>query len=163
MKKSKKNTVKEIVATAAEELNNVQVVAEATETIEVPVLTVEVAKLALAAAKKAAKLAAKETVAKATKHAKVAKAAAKNTVEKVRSLGDQLIAKMRRGVVEFTYLNAQGKEIHTKGTLIRSKVPTNRKVAGAVKPKTPEMVVFYDVLHGVHRQFNRNQVISIAA
>lgn len=82
--------------------------------------------------------------------------------ESAASLGERLIAKMRRGIVTFTFVNRLGKEITTAGTLLKAKVPTTRKVAGAVKPHTPEFVVFYDTKHGVRRQFNRNQVVAIS-
>lgn len=79
------------------------------------------------------------------------------------SLGERLIAKMRRGVVKFTFINRLGKEITTAGTLLKAKIPTTRKVAGAQKPHDHDSVVFYDTKHGVRRQFNRNQVIAIIA
>lgn len=85
------------------------------------------------------------------------------TAETVDDLGKKLIAKMRRGNVKFTFINRLGKEITTMGTLIKSKIPTTRKVAGATKPRDKEYVVFYDVLHGVRRQFNRNQVVAVFA
>lgn len=85
------------------------------------------------------------------------------TAETVDDLGKKLIAKMRRGNVKFTFINRLGKQITTMGTLIKSKVPTTRKVAGATKPRDKEYVVFYDVLHGVRRQFNRNQVVAVYA
>lgn len=82
--------------------------------------------------------------------------------EKKVSIGQQIINKMKRGVVSFTFINRSGKEITTKGTLLKKKIPTTRKVAGAVKPKSPEMVVFYDTRHGIRRQFDRNKVVGFA-
>lgn len=93
------------------------------------------------------------------------KAPAKKTVisETTGNLGERLIAKMRRGVVKFTFVNRLGKEITTAGTLLKAKIPTTRKVAGAQKPHDHDSVVFYDTKHGVRRQFNRNQVVAILA
>lgn len=91
------------------------------------------------------------------------KEAVMKTAEVGTDLGKSLIAKMRRGTVEFTFINRLGKQITTAGTLIKSKIPTTRKVAGATKPRTPEHVVFYDTKHGVRRQFDRNQVVAIFA
>lgn len=99
----------------------------------------------------------KKSVAETTEHAMLLTATA------VDDLGKKLIAKMRRGNVKFTFINRLGKEITTMGTLIKSKIPTTRKVAGATKPRDKEYVVFYDVLHGVRRQFNRNQVVAVFA
>lgn len=102
---------------------------------------------------------------KATAKKAVKKSSAKvqEAVANSADLGKKLIAKMRRGAVQFTFINRLGKHITTVGTLIKERIPTTRKVAGAVKPKDKDHVVFYDLKHGVRRQFNRNQVVAIFA
>lgn len=102
---------------------------------------------------------------KATAKKAVKKSAAKVQEAVVNStdLGKKLIAKMRRGAVQFTFINRLGKQITTVGTLIKERIPTTRKVAGAIKARDKDHVVFYDLKHGVRRQFNRNQVVAILA
>ena len=76
-------------------------------------------------------------------------------------LGKKVINKMRRGIAKFAFLNKDGKEIQTTGTLLKAKVPTNRKVEGSRIPRDKDHIVFYDTRHGVRRQFNKHQVIAI--
>lgn len=76
-------------------------------------------------------------------------------------LADQLMAKMKTGYVQFTFVNRHGKQITTTGTLDMSRVPVTRKVEGSQKPKSENNVVFYDGRHGVYRQFDRTKVVSM--
>ena len=76
-------------------------------------------------------------------------------------LKDQLLAKMRKGYVQFTFINRHGKQITTTGTLDMSRVPTTRKVEGSQKPKSENNVVFYDGRHGVYRQFDATKLVSM--
>lgn len=63
--------------------------------------------------------------------------------------------------VKFTFKNAKGKEITTTGTLRMEKVPTTRKVEGKKEARHDNMVVFYDVRHGVMRQYDATKVVAI--
>lgn len=72
-----------------------------------------------------------------------------------------LMKNMKNGNVKFTFKNRNGKFITTTGTLRFNKVPTNRKVEGRKSPKNDDMILFYDVRHGVYRQFNKNNIIEI--
>lgn len=63
--------------------------------------------------------------------------------------------------VKFTFKNAKGKEVTTTGTLRMEKVPTTRKVEGKKDARHDNMVVFYDVRHGVMRQYDVNKVVAI--
>lgn len=74
---------------------------------------------------------------------------------------NELIKAMKRGNVKFTFLNRRGKAITTTGTLNFDKVPTNRKVEGSKQSKNTNMCVFYDVRHGVYRQFDKTKVMEI--
>ena len=77
------------------------------------------------------------------------------------TLADELIRKMQNGNVKFRFEN-RGKSIVTTGTLMLTKAPTNkRKVEGSQKTKNDNMVIFYDIRHGVYRQFDRNKVQEI--
>ena len=77
------------------------------------------------------------------------------------SLDNKLIEMMKKGNVKFTFRNNKGKEITTTGTLMMEKVPTNRKVEGKKTAKSENMTVFYDVRHGVYRQFEAGKVVNI--
>ena len=68
---------------------------------------------------------------------------------------------MKEKNVKFTFQNAKGKNITTTGTLRMEKVPTNRKVEGKRDARNDNMVVFYDVRHGVMRQYDATKVVSI--
>lgn len=72
-----------------------------------------------------------------------------------------LISRMKKGNVKFTFRNNKGRECTTTGTLRMEKVPTNRKVEGKKNQRNDNMVVFYDVRHGVYRQFDMNNVVRI--
>lgn len=76
------------------------------------------------------------------------------------TLADELIKRMQTGNVKFVFMN-RGKRIVTTGTLRTHKIPTNRKVEGSRIRKTEDAVIFYDVRHGVYRQFNKNNVLEI--
>lgn len=77
------------------------------------------------------------------------------------SLYDTLMAKMKSGNVKFTYKNNKGQNITTTGTMQMNKVPTTRKVEGKKTAKNENMTVFYDVRHGVYRQFDKNCIVAI--
>lgn len=77
------------------------------------------------------------------------------------SLGYKCIEAMKTGNVKFTFINIHGNKITTTGTLNFDKVPTNRKVEGSKHAKHNNMCVFYDVRHGVYRQFDINKVTDI--
>ena len=90
-----------------------------------------------------------------------ARAKAELEVKYSNNLGDELIQKMQNVNVKFRFEN-RGKSIVTTGTLMLTKAPTGkRKVEGSQKPKNDNMVIFYDVRHGVYRQFDRNKVLEI--
>ena len=81
--------------------------------------------------------------------------------ESTSSLDSKLIEMMKKGNVKFTFRNNKGKEITTTGTLQMEKVPTNRKVEGKKTAKSENMTVFYDVRHGVYRQFEAGKIVNI--
>lgn len=81
--------------------------------------------------------------------------------ESTSSLDSKLIEMMKKGNVKFTFRNNKGKEITTTGTLQMEKVPTNRKVEGKKTAKSENMTVFYDVRHGVYRQFEVGKIVNI--
>lgn len=89
--------------------------------------------------------------------------AKKQLEQKPATLDDarELIAQMRTRNVKFQFLNRHGKVITTTGTLVMSKVPTNRKVEGSQTPKDSQHIVFYDVRHGVFRQFDTRKVVAV--
>lgn len=89
-----------------------------------------------------------------------AMAKARLTASDTVSLVEKLIQRMMSGNVQFVFMN-RGKRIVTTGTLRPNKIPTNRKVEGSRIRKTEDYVVFYDVRHGVYRQFNKNNVLEI--
>lgn len=72
-----------------------------------------------------------------------------------------LLARMKKGNVKFTFRNNKGRECTTTGTLRMEKVPSNRKVQGKQDKRNDNMCVFYDVRHGVYRQFDLNSVVSV--
>lgn len=74
---------------------------------------------------------------------------------------NELLSRMKKGNVKFTFRNNKGRECTTTGTLRMEKVPTNRKVEGKQSKRSDNMVVFYDVRHGVYRQFDMNNVVRI--
>ena len=84
--------------------------------------------------------------------------------KKIVSLGSEVVSKMKKHNVKFTFDNGRGKLITTTGTLrLKEKVPVNRKVEGRKTPKMENNIVFYDVRHGVYRQFDKNKVTEILA
>ena len=89
-------------------------------------------------------------------------AMAKEQLEKTHnSLGAEVIRQMKEGNVKFTFTN-NGKTITTTGTLRPDYAPLHkRRVYGRREPLSENNVVFYDVRHGVFRQFNKNNVINI--
>lgn len=76
-------------------------------------------------------------------------------------LTERLEAAMKAGNVRFSFLNEKGKLITTVGTMRPEAVPTTRKVDGKKDARSADMRVFYDVRHGIYRQFNVNKVVGI--
>lgn len=77
------------------------------------------------------------------------------------NMSSELINRMKTGNVKFTFRNNKGRECTTTGTLRMEKVPTNRPVEGKKDKRNDNMCVFYDVRHGVYRQFDMNNVVRI--
>lgn len=76
---------------------------------------------------------------------------------------DSIIDAMKQGNVKFSFINNHGKTITTTGTLKMDRVPTQRKVEGSKIAKHSNMCVFYDVRHGVWRQFDITKVTAFHA
>lgn len=76
-------------------------------------------------------------------------------------LTERLESAMKAGNVRFSFLNEKGKLITTVGTTRPEAVPTTRKVDGKKDARSADMRVFYDVRHGIYRQFNVNKVVGI--
>ena len=72
-----------------------------------------------------------------------------------------LISEMEKRNVRFVYTNSKGEKISTIGTLRTSEVPTTRKVNGRLTPRKETNTVFYDVRHGIYRQFDIETVVEI--
>ena len=82
----------------------------------------------------------------------------KNTV----SLHEELVQKMNKGNVKFTFINKNGKQITTTGTSVsRMNVKSKRVIQGRKEPKSDEYYVFYDVRHGVYRSYKKTNVVKI--
>lgn len=75
-------------------------------------------------------------------------------------LGKKVVEAMSNNNVRFSYKNRKGKVIVTVGTTRFDRVPTARIVQGSRKCK-PGNTLFYDVRHGVYRQFDPNTVTEI--
>lgn len=78
------------------------------------------------------------------------------------TLGEQLLEKMKTANVRFAYKNNKDNVIVTVGTLRFDRVPTARKVQGSQKVRRNN-TLFYDVRHGVYRQFNPDNTVEIQA
>lgn len=76
------------------------------------------------------------------------------------ALGKKVLEKMANNNVRFSYKNQKGKVIVTVGTTRFERVPKARIVQGSRKCKAGN-TLFYDVRHGVYRQFNPDTVIEI--
>ena len=73
----------------------------------------------------------------------------------------KLIAIMSVRDVKFIYINERGQKIKTSGTLVETRIPTNRIVQGRKQPKNDDMIVYYDTRHGQYRPLKKNNVVSI--
>ena len=77
------------------------------------------------------------------------------------SLHDTLVSLMLTKNVKFTYVNKNGQEITTTGTLMNAHIPTNRKIQGRKTAKDEDTQVFYDVRHGVYRSYKKDKLVKI--
>lgn len=95
---------------------------------------------------------------------KEAYAMAKSKLEnaQVCSLNDELVSLMNVKNVKFTYVNKDGKQITTTGTLVNSHIPTGKRtIQGRKTPKSDNHQVFYDVRHGVYRSYQKDKIVKI--
>ena len=76
------------------------------------------------------------------------------------SLNVLLRCAMLTGSVKFSYKSKRNRIINTTGTLHTAKIP-DREIAGDRVPKDNNMCVFYDVRHGIYRQFPQDGLISV--
>ena len=73
----------------------------------------------------------------------------------------RLLDAMKDSAVKFTFINERGLQSTTTGTLDKERFPKTRMVAGTLNPKNENMFSFYDIRHGVFRQFEQDKLISI--
>ena len=99
---------------------------------------------------------------------KEAYAIAKTRIEagSTTSLYDQLVEKMKDGVVKFTHKNKNGKEITTMGTLVQSRITKRAggdmsKIPGRRTAKTEGTAVYFDLNHGFYRPVIKNNIVKI--
>ena len=77
-------------------------------------------------------------------------------------LREQLIKYMKERNVKFSYKNDRERIVTTTGTLRLENAPENkRKVEGRKTPKSDNRTVFYDVRHGIFRQFDNDSIVAV--
>lgn len=76
-------------------------------------------------------------------------------------LHKHLVKEMKTMNIRFSYDNGRGRIITTTGTLNKNSIPDYKKIPGRSEPKKDGFTVYYDVRHGIYRQFPDDKLIAI--